>query len=114
MSLRPRSRAWRCRAARRRCRSTSRCSPLRADASSSRSLSAAADQRVEHHRGEEDRALERVGPVAVPLRIDDAELDHPEHGGAEERADHRAQAAGQQTAADDGAVEDEEYEPDTT
>src|SRR5206468_7555623 len=108
-----RSRMSKCPSAPRRCRSTWRCGRPRAGAPSSpRFLRAAADERVEHHRGEQDAALEGEGPVAVPLGVDDSELDHPEHGGAEERTDDGAEAAGEQTPADDGADDEDELEAD--
>src|SRR5689334_19963062 len=79
---------------------------------SSRSLCTVADAEVEEHGGEEDRALERIGPVAVPLRVDDAELHHAEHRRTEERPDHRAEAAGEETPADDRADDEDELEAD--
>src|SRR6266568_5079016 len=88
------------------------CSASSRWAISSRFLSSASDQGVEQHRGEQNPALECEGPVAVPLCIDDSELDHPEHRGAEERADYRAEAAGEQTAADYGTDDEDELQPD--
>src|SRR5215475_11659049 len=76
---------------------------LRRAYGSSRSLRPVADDGVQEHRDEEDHADEGKRPVRVPLRIDHAELNHPEDACAEERADDRAVAAGQQAAADDGA-----------
>src|SRR5437867_7228568 len=79
---------------------------------SSRLLRAAAEHRVEDDCEEEDRALEGERPVAVPLRVDDPELDHAEHRGAEAGADHGAVAAGEEAAADDRADDEDELEPD--
>src|SRR5581483_9130092 len=79
-------------------------------AMSARALRAVPYEEVEEHGCEQDRALERVGPVAVPLRVDDSELHHPEHRGTEERADHRAVAARQEAAADDRADDEDELE----
>src|SRR5207253_10033383 len=84
---------------------SSRCMSLRL-------LCAVADVEVEEDGCEEDRALERVRPVAVPLRVDDAELHHSEHRCAEQRADHRAESAGEQATADDGTDDEDELETD--
>src|SRR6478752_9252483 len=94
-------------------RSTSRCGRFRAGGPwSSRSLGSAADPRVQKDGSEQDPTLERERPVAVPLRIDDSQLHHAEHGGAEEGADHGTEAAGEQAAADDGADDEDELQAD--
>src|SRR6267378_7476266 len=88
------------------------CSASTSCVMSSRFLRATADDRVQHYRREENRALKRVGPVAVPLCIDDPDLHHAEHRRAEEGADHRAEASREQAAADDRADDEDELEPD--
>src|SRR5439155_26733747 len=80
---------------------------------SSRLMRAVADEEVEEDGSEQDRALERVRPVRIPLRVDDTELHHPEHRGAEERSDDRAGAAGEQATADNGTDDEDELEPDS-
>ena len=80
--------------------------------SSSRSLALLRIHGVQQHGREQDPALECVRPVAVPLRVDDPELNHAEHRGPEERADDGTEAAGQQATADDGADDEDELEAD--
>src|SRR6266481_7901441 len=79
---------------------------------SSRSLSSAPDPSVQEHRCEQDPALEGEGPVAVPLRVDDPELHHPEHGRAEERADHRTKTPCQEAATYDRTDDEDELQAD--